>query len=588
MFTENDLSLKINRSSCEKFTDILQLQPRGELSYSHEKGVYNTDAYYLDKVEKFLILAKKLGAGLVITPEYSVPYSLILNILHSEENWPEQSNLWCLCAEGIEVDKFKTLLRNIKINPQIQLAVEEKISYRKFVNALWYIFRINEEKLGVVIQLKQSPMSDPMFIHEGDDLSLGETTYVFDLNGGQSTMNVLVTLICADAIQLSVSELIHEIRATSPILINPQLNGKPFDDRFVAFRKTFFNDSNIKEQRMIVSNWAECTNVNAKQKVSESGSAYYNYLNVNGLQRAKDIATNSSLFKYQLRVQREGMIYFCDSNYNIWSIGNVEHCIRYYVKKGYVFGVTGSMTSDFDPCVRETFQFTSENNWEMKKMLKCEQFNSRDYLPTKEEYYPVNYCGCEDHTCTDECIWLYNDFFFGICFGGFIKEEIVTKNEISNRTVINLNADSLKNTKKKRTLFGNLVELIENNCFPESLMMFKSNSKFEIDHNAAATCSNNLYNLAVKEIPEHHLNWNEKKGIFVILDTEELAEVERLYNDLRVATKEDYKDQIVIYYRKRGRFSFYETPFRDPSFGVRNPSFTVNTSSIIWGGMKYE
>jgi len=211
-----------------------------------------------------------------------------------------------------------------------------------------------------------------------------------------------------------------------------------------------------------------------------------------------------------------------------------------------------------------------------------------DLVPNETEYLPFNYQNCTNGICTEDCLWIYNDFFFGLCFSNLVRGELETNNEVSNRTSVALNSSSLKNTKDKRKLFLKLVKLLKNNEFPKALVMYENNHKFDIDTDAALTGSNNIYNLSIQHENSDFPSWKYKKGLVIILDTDEIFEVETVYNRMRKKIKEDYSDQILIYYRDDSGYICYDEPFNNVSIGKGNSSFTSKTSSYYEGGMNYE
>lgn len=593
IFNEFKVSLKINRTTNENNYDVLQLQTESKLIYSSEKGINCLDKNHNSKIRNFLELAKQENSALVLTPECSVPFEIIYQIITDIEKWPEQYNLWCLCSEGLETNQFKSIVEKIRIQENVKLIIEDRITYSKHVNALWYLFKINQDKLGIIIQLKQEPMADRELKHEGCDLSQGNTVYIFDLNDNKPTKNLLITLICADAIQMSSSEIISALKESYPIVVNPQLNPQPFSKYFITFRNSFFSDTSISKQRSITVNWAKDTMINSKSSILESGSTYYNYIQVNGKNHIDAISKDAELFIHRSKCQKKGMSYFCDENYNLWNIGNDDQCIHYYIKKEDVFGFNQSLGIQFDPLVKNSYYFDNiRMKWEVSNKIKClalEIYNRINSFKTnKSDYLPINYSICSNKKCEDKCEWLYNDYFFGVCFGNFLRGEIETKYEISQRTVLELNNDSKRYTIKKRKLFLRLVELLKNNNFPKSLIMYKDNHKFDIDYSAAKSGSDSIYNVAVKEIPVDYPSWRYKKAVFVICDLDDISEVEELYDKIRSSTKVDYRDQIVIYYKSEIGFVYYDIPHQNHKIGSGNVGFTNGISSIIGGHMKYE
>lgn len=590
--SEHNVSLKANRTDVESDYSILQLQCCGNLQYSKEFGIKCIDKEYPKKISNFINLAKNENSALVITPECSIPMDIIIKIINNKDKWPQLGNLWCLCAEGCPVVNFQHIIKKLNNKPTVELILnDENITYSNYVNALWYLFVINKDLICVTIQLKQKNMKDTSLLHEGKDLSKGNTTYIFDLNGNQPTptKNILLSLICADALSLSTAQLLSSIPNTYPLLINPQLNAEPFSSRFVVFRKKYFTESCIDKTRMITANWAINTNIIERSVLKEAGSSYYADIASNGKYHVDLICKDLALFNHRLINHRKGMINFLEKEYSIWNLGNEEQCISYHIMKQEYFGGDRSLDIQYDPHVHDKYLFKNEQ-WKSQDKPNClclwGKYFFKKYAEDmdKQQYLPINTNDCINKMCVEKCDWLYNDFLFGVCFGSFLKGELESNCEESHRTILSLNSKSENNCTKKRRLFEKLIELLGKNQFPNSLMYLNDNHKFEIDQNCAETGSNNIYNLAIIKAPPDKMELVYKKAIVSIIDTDDISDAEFLYNYLKDSTRLDYKDQIIVYYRSDDdHFIAYDKPHTESNIGISNPGFTLKTSSIIGG-----
>lgn len=414
--------------------------------------------------------------------------------------------------------------------------------------------------------------------------------YIFDLNGGQDTRNILLTLICADAIQLPMSELITTIKYKHPLIINAQCNSKPFDTRFVSNRSYISSDKNISKQRQIVVNWAKGTNLDKSFAINDSGNAYYNYLGVSGHSHLKNLCSDQEVFMHRMKNQIKGVTYFANDNVNIWKFINDENISRFYIKKEDVFAVNQTLSSNFDPVIKEMYKYENDQ-WlhNDKHCIYCDKKALEFYVSDNQLLRPIYFQECENNNvCTDKCFWLYNDYFLGICLGGELKNEIKCDGEISNRTLVALNNDSVDNTSKKREIFSILVKLLEANKIPDELMIFSENVKFDIDYNAAECGSNNIYNVSIEKASEEFSNWSLKKGIVAVIDTTQIEKVEKVYGNLYKATNIENRDQILLYYRQNGEYVPYKKPHELKSIIPSNNTFTQNTTSVFKGGSQYE
>jgi len=592
IFYSEKIYLIANRANSENIYNILKFQPMANLRYSKEKGIHANDIDYLNKVNTFIEMAIDKQPDLIITPEGSIPFIILENIIYSKIKWPDIGKLWCLCMEGISKNNFKSMKEALDKNEAIKVILENNINYKSNVNSLFYLFRLNEDRLAVIIQLKNRPMADRGIQHEADDMSQGDTIYVFDLDADYQTKNVLINLICADAIHLPISELINELKHTYPLVINAQCNPNPFDTRFVNNRSYISSDTNIRNSRQIVANWANGTEIENFFLIKDSGNAYYNYLSVSGHQHVKSICLDEETFNHRLKNQINGGAYYANSNLNIWKFPDDESLIRFYIKKDDYFGVNTSLTTKFDPIITGKYIYNKiESKWQKADkhcIFSSNQYSNEIYISENENFRPIYYNNCKANMCTDECFWLYNDYFLGICLGGTIEDELKCDGECSNRTLIAMNGDSCEKTSKKRELFSILIKLLEDNNIPDELKIFSNNIKFEIDFNASRCGSNNIYNVTVDKAPYEESNWSIKKGIFAVIDTTDISRVETIYNNLYKITNAENRDQILLYYRNAGNYIPYKKPHELKSIKPANNMLTNETSSRINGEVQYE
>ena len=498
------VSLIANRTMRETHFDIIKFQPSANLSYQSDRGIYCDDEDYTNKVDKFFELVIDKQPALVLTPEGSIPFNVVNDIIENKEKWPQIGNLWCLCMSGISKKDFCDFKISLKSKENIFLHMEPNINYKAHVNSLFYLFRLEEDRLAIIIQLKNNHMSDREFRHEANDLTKGNEIYIFDLNDEEDTKNILLTFICADAIQLSVSDMVNNIKYKHPLVINAQCNSKPFDNRFIGNRSAIACEVNIPNQRYIVVNWAKGTKMGSSPFIiNDSGNIYYNYLKVNGHSYLKKIFSDKDAFINRMENQIKGITYFVNDKVNIWRFPDDENILKFYIKKEEVYGTDSTLSSNFDPFIKERYNY--ENRKWLQNAKYCTFFDEKDlelYISENELLRPLYFQECKKKECTDKCVWLYNDFFLGICLAGDFEEELKCADEISNRTLIAMNDDSLDNTDKKRELFSILVKILEENRLPDELKIFKNNIQFEIDTNAAECGSNNIYNISVVKTPE--------------------------------------------------------------------------------------
>ena len=86
---------------------------RGDFSFHREKGVWIEDAEHDEKCLRLLRLAKKRYCDLVLFPEYCISEQVIVNIIEDESLWPENHKLWVLPCQGMEKEKFDSLIKKL-------------------------------------------------------------------------------------------------------------------------------------------------------------------------------------------------------------------------------------------------------------------------------------------------------------------------------------------------------------------------------------------------------------------------------------------------------------------------------------------
>lgn len=585
-----NVSLIVNRTTSEAHFDIIKFQPLANLSYMRERGIFCDEPDYTNKVIKFFDLIIDKQPALVLTPEGSIPFKVIDEIICNKQKWPQVGRLWCLCMSGISTSDFIKFEDYLVTKENMFVHIEDNVNYRAHVNSLFYLFRLDQDTLAIVIQIKNNHMSDREFGHEADDLSKGNDIYIFDLNGGIDTKNILLTLICADAIQLPMSELITMIKYKYPLIVNAQCNSKPFDSRFVVNRNFIMSDKNVSKQRLIVVNWAQGTNLGKSFTVNDSGNTYYNYLGVSGHSHLKNLCSDQEVFIHRMKNQIKGFTYYANDNFNIWRFVDDENISRFYIKKDEVFALDRTLSSNFDPVIIEMYKY-QDDNWlhRNKNCAFCDGKALEFYISNNQLLRPIYFEECKNNNrCSDECFWLYNDYFLGVCLGGELINELKCIGEISNRTLIAMNNESVDNTIKKREMFSILVKLLEANKIPDELIFFSKNLKFDIDQNAAECGSNNIYNVTIEKVSEEFPNWPLKKGIIAVVDTTQIESVEKVYEALHHATNIENRDQILLYFRQNGEYVPYKKPHELKSITPSNNRFTRNTTSIFKGGSQYE
>lgn len=267
-----DWDLPICCDSQKSNYSFLRVQMRGDFSFHREKGVWIEDAEHDEKCLRLLRLAKKRYCDLVLFPEYCISEQVIVNIIEDESLWPENHKLWVLPCQGMEKEKFDSLIKKLSDLDGVFLLDTACNSWgvlsNRFVNALFYCFlacRDGKPTLCLVPQLKTQPMGDRNCLCEQAGMTIGNM--IFTLG------NRLLTLLCADSMnnELTWQALQNEgLQMSGLTILHPQLNGHPKDAVVSRLRWELFEHG--KAGTYITCNWAAGTTLSrsGRQEAEET------------------------------------------------------------------------------------------------------------------------------------------------------------------------------------------------------------------------------------------------------------------------------------------------------------------------------
>lgn len=249
---ETDLVV-LERDS-QRYTTMF-LQHEGILEANENRIGNREDTTEIFK--QFLLKAKETRADLVATPEYSCPWSVLVEILNDEAKWPDKRKLWVIGAESIKLSELETIKENCPDNVLIHFESDYQRENLSYIDPVVYVYRNNSNEtssLVFLVQFKTSHMGVWSNDTERNYLIEGKTIYI--LRNQNNSINFL-TLICSEAMNFSsfcISQVAVDIEwVDKPYLIfNPQLNPKPTASSFIDFRK-FVMLQNDKE--ILSLNW---------------------------------------------------------------------------------------------------------------------------------------------------------------------------------------------------------------------------------------------------------------------------------------------------------------------------------------------
>ena len=337
------------------------------LLYQHE-GILTASAAGIGglpeesaKFDAFFTLADAKNADLILTPEYSCPWSCIENIINERDKWPKANKLWAIGSHSINKDQIEAFeLANLNGKKDVAYHYDKTLltHTQTFFDPLIYLFRGNiglEEKLIVLIQFKTHHMG----IWAGGDVErnniiLGHQIYV--LRNSLQSIN-LFSLICSEA--MNFQDNFTEAARTklnwidAPFLIlNPQVNPDPLHELFIAFRNFVFR---FGKKEIIHLNW------NNKSKIGRS-----NLLRGNASRSGIYLKSTEIEQKNLHRIKenhRKGQYYFFYSvDRHAFILNSSPNAFLIAIPSVDITGVLAPQIRRDGPEVLETFIFNNEGD----------------------------------------------------------------------------------------------------------------------------------------------------------------------------------------------------------------------------------
>ena len=226
----------------------------------------------------FLNDAVESQAQLAITPEYSVPWAIITEIIDGTSR-PPKGSLWVLGCESITPSELDTLRTTVDDGAAVRLIHEcleqQKRAQTAFVSPLVFVFwavdTAGADVLVLLVQFKTIAARDADHV-ELQSLYLGTSVYKFTARAGDIS---LLALICSDAFAFT-NDLVDE-HCTNLLLVHIQLNQKPAHIDYSAYRSRLFSVASNNNVEVICLNWS--ANVLLEESAepwnSIAGSAWY-------------------------------------------------------------------------------------------------------------------------------------------------------------------------------------------------------------------------------------------------------------------------------------------------------------------------
>ncbi|MXY56441.1 MAG: hypothetical protein F4Y41_08595 [Gammaproteobacteria bacterium] len=261
----------------EPYSAIL-CQPRGRIHASPARIGNSDSSGVMPMYRAFLSDAVTAQAQLAITPEYSVPWALISEIIRGAPR-PPKGSLWALGCESITPGELDALRLAANGNEAIRILHEDVEPQQRaqavfldpLVFVFWAVNNSGDDVLCFLVQFKTVASRDIDHV-ELQSLCRGSSVYKFTAQAGDVS---LIALICSDAFEFT-NELV-DAHCTNLLLIHVQLNPRPAHVDYSAYRSRLFSVASNNNVEVVCLNWAAAilTEGNPDPWNSTPGSAWY-------------------------------------------------------------------------------------------------------------------------------------------------------------------------------------------------------------------------------------------------------------------------------------------------------------------------
>lgn len=232
--------------------DALFVQPCGDLQATKD-GVRNADHAIANKLYLHLLVQScEQKVDLLVTPEYCVPWSIVEEVVTTNDYRPKQGALWALGCESItlkELSAYKAKWESQGVNVLYETPQSQN---KNFLCPLVYVFWVkntdNEPNICILVQFKSVPCGK---IFEVDHLYCGNDVYIF--GNGTNELNFF-SLICADVFEFTNDQI--QNYHNNSLILHIQLNEKPWHTDFTQYRNQLFSVGSNSRVELICLNWA--------------------------------------------------------------------------------------------------------------------------------------------------------------------------------------------------------------------------------------------------------------------------------------------------------------------------------------------
>lgn len=241
------------------------LQPSGPIYADNTRiGHYNRPESEL-RCKAFIETANYKNIELVIAPEYCIPWNTLQEIANGP-TFPSPGQLWVLGCESATIPELESFKGATAANCK---TIHEVLPHQgNYTDPLAYCFQ-TLDLLGnwhrvILLQFKTTASRDELFL-ENENLKCGSVIYQFQNLG---SLLKLASIICSDTFGITDNKNILNNLSDRTILIHIQLNPKPRQTDYRAYRAQIFGrDSDLTNCDIICLNWAQ----NIEQRDASGG-----------------------------------------------------------------------------------------------------------------------------------------------------------------------------------------------------------------------------------------------------------------------------------------------------------------------------
>jgi len=256
---------------CQEY-DVMLYQHGGQMS-ADANAICNLDHdEAATKFSSFISLAVHKQPQLMITPEYSCPWSVIEDSIQNNR-WPRAGNAWILGCESIqpaELEDLRDRYNNVTWLVASFTPERDQIFLDVACIFMTATSRDGTEVKLIVVQPKGCAMADGCYLIEPNSLILGNDRFV--LRNDPDSIHLAI-FVCSDALEEEILTTLPQVRSLPYLLLHIQLNGDPRNLSFRAYRD-FWGTHNLNKTEIICLNWARGIEVFGNS-IQFGGSAWY-------------------------------------------------------------------------------------------------------------------------------------------------------------------------------------------------------------------------------------------------------------------------------------------------------------------------